>query len=134
MRRQWRLHKLLWNLSGGRVGRTVGGMPVVEVVTTGHRSGEPRQILIWYVEVEGVPAIIGTNAGLDSDPAWAWNLRAHPRARARWDGVWHDIVGVELEGEARESVWRRAVESNPGYQQTANSLTREVPIFRLEPR
>lgn len=43
---QWRMHLLLWNLSGGRLGRRVVGMPVVELITTGRKSGVPRQILI----------------------------------------------------------------------------------------
>ena len=134
MRLQWRMHKLLWNLSGGRLGRRVIGMPVVELVTTGRKSGEPRQILITYVDVGGVPAIIGTNAGRDRDPAWALNLRAEPRARARWDGRWRDVIAVELEGDEHEAVWRQAVEVNQGYADYEADLTRPVPIFRLEER
>lgn len=134
MRLQWRAHKLIWNLSGGRLGRRAAGLPVVELVTTGHVSGEPRQILINYVEHGGVPAIVGTNAGRDRDPAWVRNLRSNPQARARWDGVWRDVIGVELDGDAYAAVWDRAVAANPGYASYAADLTRRIPIVRLEPR
>ena len=134
VRLQWRLHKALWNASGGRLGRRAIGMPVVEVVTIGRRSGEERQILITYVEDAGRPAIVGTNAGRDADPAWAHNLRAHPEVTARWDGRWHEVEAVELEGDAWRQVWNAAVAANPGYVDYAADLRRHIPIFRLEPR
>lgn len=133
MRIQWALHRLLWNLSGGRVGRKVVGMPVVEVITIGHKSGEARQVLLNYIESNGAPAVIGSNAGRDADPAWVRNLRADPRARARWDGRWHDVVAEELEGPARDAVWEAAVEVSDGYREYAEGMTRPIPILRLVP-
>ena len=109
-------------------------MPVLELVTTGRKSGQPRQILINYVLDSGNPAIIGTNAGKDSDPAWALNLRAQPNARARWDGSWRDVTAVELTGAQHLEVWEAAVADNPGFAVYQKSLTRHVPIFRLEER
>jgi hypothetical protein len=70
IRLQWKVHKLIWKLSGGRLGRNVIGMPVLELVTIGHKSRQQRQILITYVDSDGAPAIIGTNAGRDADSAW----------------------------------------------------------------
>ena len=134
MRFQWRAHKLLWNLSGGRLGRKVVGMPVVELITIGHKSGRERQILITYVDDGGVPALIGTNAGRDTDPAWVKNLRAHPNARARWGGTWRDVRAVELEGDDHERVWNAGVAVNPGYAEYLDGMTRSVPIVRLESR
>ena len=54
MRLVWRAHKLIWNLSGGRLGRKMGGIPVLELVATGHRSGLERQILICTSTPPGV--------------------------------------------------------------------------------
>lgn len=132
MRFQWRMHKWLWNLSGGRLGRRVGGLPVLELVTIGRRSGEERQILINYVDSHGSPAIIGSNAGRDADPAWVLNLRANPEARARWDAEWHDVAAVELEGAEREAVWDAAVAANPGYATYAQDRSRPITIVRLD--
>ncbi len=132
MRFQWRMHRLIWNLSGGRLGRKVMGMPVVELVTIGRKSGEERQILITYVEHEGAPAIVGTNAGRDIDPAWVKNLRANPQARARWDGEWRQVTGVELTGDAYDQAWDTAVKMNSLYADYERDLTRPVPIIRLE--
>lgn len=132
MRLRWKIHKLVWNSSGGRLGRRAVGMPVLELVTTGHRTGRRRQILITYVMHDGAPAIIGTNAGSDQDPAWVKNLRAEPRAVARWDGKWRDVTAVELRGDDHERVWNAAVAVNPRYQEYRSRLTRPIPIMHLE--
>ena len=131
MRLQWRMHKFIWNGSGGHLGRTVIGMPVVELETIGWKSGEPRQVLITYVDSDGAPAVVGTNAGRDADPGWVKNLRANPDARARWEGQWHDVVGVELERGDHQAAWDAAV---AGYGDYLETLTRPIPIVRLDPR
>lgn len=132
MRVQWRAHKLIWNLSGGRLGRRVLGMPVLELVTTGHRSGEPRSILISYLETEDGPAVAGTNAGADRDPAWVKNLRADPEARVREAGTWRDVRARFLDGEEHAEVWERFLPID-GYAGYAEILTRPIPIVVLEP-
>ena len=132
MRLQWRAHRLIWNLSGGRLGRRVAGMPVLELAAIGHRSGEERRILITYVESGGHPAIIGTNAGRDRDPAWVKNLEANPVARARWDGKWRTVRAAALTGHSHADLWEKAVAANPDYERYLQALTRPVPIFRLE--
>lgn len=133
VRLQWKMRKVMWNLSGGRLGRRVNGMPIVEVVAIGRKSGQPRQILIFFIDDGGVPAILGTSAGKDVDPAWAKNLRLNPQARARWDGAWRDASAVELKGSEHERVWEMAAAAFPGYEEYRTHLTRPVPIFRLEP-
>lgn len=80
MRVQWKLHKLVWRASGGQLGTRVLGMPVLELITTGRKTGQPRPILISYLNVNGAPTLIGTHAGAEHDPAWVGNLRANPDA------------------------------------------------------
>ena len=132
MRFQWRAHRVIWDLSGGRLGRRVAGMPVLELAAVGHKSGQERRILITYVESEGHPAIIGTNAGRDRDPAWVKNLTANPAARARWEGKWRPVRAVRLDGDLHADAWERAVAANPDYERYRKDLSRPVPIIRLE--
>lgn len=133
IRRQWKLHKFIWRISGGRLGRRVVGMPVLELVTTGHKSGQPRTILITFVDEPAGPAIIGTNAGLDVDPAWVRNLRANPNARIRVKGRWHNVSARETLGDDHARIWAAAVSANPGYSEYRKTLTRTVPIIQLMP-
>jgi deazaflavin-dependent oxidoreductase (nitroreductase family) len=134
MRFVWKSHKLIWKLSRGRLGRKIGGMPVLELVTTGHKSGLERQILITYIDDPGGPTIIGANAGREADPAWVKNLRANRRARARWDGTWHDITAAELLGDVHDDAWNAAVDASAAFADYQETLTRPIPIVRLQPR
>jgi deazaflavin-dependent oxidoreductase (nitroreductase family) len=131
MRFQWRVHKLLWNLSGGRLGTRAIGMPVLELVTTGHRSGEPRSILISYVPMPAGPAIAGTNAGADRDPAWVKNLRVDPKARVREDGKWREVNARFTEGPEWDAAWDLFLDHS-GYADYQRMLTRHIPIVVLE--
>ena len=133
MRFQWRIHKLVWNLSGGRLGRRVAGSPVLELVTTGHKSGQERQILINYFGSDDGPVIVGTNAGRDVDPAWVKNLRANPQAKMRLGGQWRRVEGHELDGAEHTSAWEQAVAASPVYAAYAEEMTRPIPIMRLDP-
>ena len=49
--------------------------PTVDVTTTGRRSGLPRRIEIWMLDVDGRFFITGTPGRRD----WLANLRADPR-------------------------------------------------------
>lgn len=133
IRIQWKLHKLLWSLSGGRVGRRVNGMPVLELVTIGHKSGQERSILIWYVDTASGPALIGTNAGAAYDPAWVKNLRANPGARMRRDGIWSDVTGRFPDGAEYDAIWGQATRAAEAYAGYEAILDRPIPIVVLEP-
>lgn len=106
-------------------------MPVLELVTTGHRSGRPRRILITYVDAAAGPALAGTNAGSPSDPAWVRNLRADPRARVRQNGRWREVEARFVEGTEWQEIWGRFRE-HAGYADYEKLLERPIPIVVLE--
>ena len=44
----------LLKISGGRLGWKAGGMPVVELTTTGRKSGQPRTVMLTSPVQEGI--------------------------------------------------------------------------------
>jgi deazaflavin-dependent oxidoreductase (nitroreductase family) len=48
--------------------------PTIDITTTGRRSGQPRRIEIWMMDVDGRFFITGTPGRRD----WLANLRANP--------------------------------------------------------
>jgi deazaflavin-dependent oxidoreductase (nitroreductase family) len=132
VRLQWRTHKLMWQLSGGRLGRRVVGMAVLELETTGHISGATRTILITYIDQSDGPVTFGTNAGLDRHPAWVLNLRKTPGARMRVNGQWTHRTAHEVSDTSeRERLWALVVAAHSGYAAYLTRLTRPVPIIQL---
>jgi deazaflavin-dependent oxidoreductase (nitroreductase family) len=130
--RQWKAHKTVWKLSRGHFGRRVVGMPVLELVSIGHRSGEERSVLLTFIDKPDGPVVFGTNAGLDIDPAWTRNVRGNPNVRVRINGVWASKTAVEIEDDSvRDRLWADVVAANKDYQDYLSTLTRRVPIIQL---
>ena len=124
---------MLWDLSGGRLGTTAIGMPVLELVTKGNKSGLERRVLITYVETDSGPALAGTNAGSPNDPAWVRNLRATPDARIRRLGKWQNVTARWWIDAERDRVWSLFLEADDGYEAYEQMLERPIPIAVLEP-
>lgn len=131
MRLVWRFHRLVWHASGGRLGRRAAGMPVLELVTTGRKSGLERSLLISFVPTQDGPALAGTNVGAAVEPAWAKNLKVDPRARVRVSGEWRDVRARFLEGDEYDRVWDQFLEHR-GYAEYRDMLDRHIPLVVLE--
>ncbi|MBP2366651.1 deazaflavin-dependent oxidoreductase (nitroreductase family) [Pseudonocardia parietis] len=128
-------HRLLIKLSGGKVGYSAMGMPVVELTTTGRRSGEPRTVLLTApVHGEGSYVVVASRGGDDKHPAWFHNLRANPE------------VDVAVRGEAprrmrarvaspdeRARLWPQIAGRYRNYAGYQRSTEREIPLVHLEP-
>lgn len=127
----WGAHRTIWNLSGGRLGGRILGLPVLELVTTGRKSGEQRSILINYIELDEGVAVAGTNAGADHDAAWVLNLRADQRARVRRDGAWRDVRARFATGDEWDRVWSRFAEFE-AYRDYRAMLDRPIPLVILQ--
>jgi deazaflavin-dependent oxidoreductase (nitroreductase family) len=110
----------------------VTGLPVVELVTTGARSGEPR-----HARVLGIPAadgflVVAANFGQASNPAWYHNLLAHPQASVIADRATGEYHARELSGDERERGFQLAVSLNPGWRRFKERAgPRTIPVVRL---
>lgn len=82
------LDDLVGRLSRGRTSapEVLAGLAVLDVTTTGRRSGLPRTSHLIAVPFGGSLALLGTNFGQESTPAWVLNLEADPHARLTYRG------------------------------------------------
>jgi deazaflavin-dependent oxidoreductase (nitroreductase family) len=128
----WWAHKLVWRLSGGRLGAVAMGLPALGLITIGRRSGERRAVLLNYIEHPDGYVVIASNAGDERDPAWWRNLVAHPAATVRIRGSDTGVRARELEGENREAMWRRFVAANHRYDGYGKAAGRHIPVVLLE--
>lgn len=127
----------LYERTGGREGNTLldTGLPVVIFSTRGVTSGKVRKQPLMKVEHDGVYAMVGSQGGAPSDPAWVANLRAAPDQVTVQDGPepWGGVAR-ELSGEEREVWWERAVAAFPNYAEYQKKTDRQIPIFLVERR
>jgi deazaflavin-dependent oxidoreductase (nitroreductase family) len=129
----WKVHRLVLRASGGRLGARLGGMKVLLLETTGHKSGQPRSVGLSHLEEGGRYFVVASYAGEDRDPAWAKNLRAQARAKVTVGGRSLPVVARALEGAEREAMFARFAEMEHGYDEYRERTAREIPVFELRP-
>ncbi|MDH3463229.1 MAG: nitroreductase/quinone reductase family protein [Acidimicrobiia bacterium] len=128
----WRFHKLMWKVSGGRLGSKTRGMDVLELITTGHKSGARRSVLIFYLLGDTGPLVCGSNSGATHDPSWVKNLRADPLAIMVKDRKSTQVKGQFLTGDARSQAFERFAKVYPDYSTYRELTDREIPVVVLE--
>jgi deazaflavin-dependent oxidoreductase (nitroreductase family) len=118
-----------------RFGAKVQGRPLLKLTTVGARTGKQREVVLGWFPDDNRPdswLVVASNAGSARHPGWAFNLARNP-GRVEVDIGEGDIpVSVEmLVGEEHETVWKRVVETAPGYGTYMTKTDRKMPIFRL---
>ena len=124
--------------NGGRVGGNFEGAPLLLLHTTGARSGEPRTHPMMYQAVDGGWAVFASYAGLDVNPAWLHNLKAHPDVAIEVgvDGALQtiDVHARVLSAEEREPVWQEQKRRYPGFAGYEKKTDRVIPVVLLTRR
>lgn len=81
------VHRTILKITGNRVGWDASGMPVLELTTTGRKSGQPRSCMLTSPYQEGdTLVIVASRGGDDTHPAWFLNLRDNPAVRVSLRG------------------------------------------------
>jgi deazaflavin-dependent oxidoreductase (nitroreductase family) len=117
-------------LTGGRV-IGFGAIPALLLVTTGRRSGQPREVPLQYVLDGDTFLVIGSNWGRPHHPQWALNLLANPAATVVRRGRRFPVRATLLAGAEREQAWRLVLAQWPGYRDYATRAGRPIHLFRL---
>lgn len=130
-----RTHRAIQFLSGGRLGWRAFGMPVVELTTTGRKSGQPRKTMLTTpVHDDRRVVLVASYGGDDRHPAWFLNLRDHPDVEITVNGEHRKMRARVATGEERAELWPHIVETYKGYGEYQSRTDREIPVVILEPR
>jgi hypothetical protein len=62
------IHRVLLLASGGRLGWTAEGMLVLELTTTGRKSGQPHTVMLTSPLQEGATIVVVASGGGDRTP------------------------------------------------------------------
>jgi deazaflavin-dependent oxidoreductase (nitroreductase family) len=127
---------LVGRLSEGRTSapELLAGLPVLEITTTGRRTGAPRRTHLIAVPYADTLAVLGTNFGQRSTPAWVLNLEADPRLHVRFRGRALDALARPADEDERAAVLRASSEVYGGYLRYQARITgRRVRVFLIEP-
>lgn len=117
-------------------GRLMGGADGLVLTTIGAKSGEQRSTpLVWFPDGHGNWLIVASAAGAPRNPAWYYNVAAHPdRVRIEVGGRNVPVTAVQLHGQEREAAWRAITSASERFAEYQEQTDRELPIIRLSER
>jgi deazaflavin-dependent oxidoreductase (nitroreductase family) len=130
-----RLDDVVVRASRGRTSapELLAGLPVIDVTTTGRKSGLPRTSHLIAVPYGDTLALLGTNFGQPSTPAWVLNLEADPRAGLRHHGLSLDAVARPATDDEHAAVLAGSAGVYGGYLKYQGRIAgRRLRIFVLE--
>lgn len=106
------------------------------LTTVGRKSGVARSTPVgWFPGEDGSWLIVASAAGAPKNPAWYYNIAAHPdKVRIELSGRTVDVVAEQLHGAEREHAWREITSASSRFAQYQDKTDRELPIIRLIPR
>jgi len=126
-------HEFWYRLSGGMIGGSIWGRPILLLTTTGRKSGRRRTTPLVYLPDGDNMVIIASNGGAPQHPEWWLNLRAEPKAEVQVGRDVKAVVAEKADGEERDRLWREVVEMYRGYDEYQRSTKREIPVVVLRP-
>ena len=133
------LDRLVYRLTRGRATfvSLVTGLPIVMLTTTGAKTRPPATRCRWSALPDGERmVIIASNFGQQRNPAWYYNLRAHPRATIELRrGHARGRRRASCEGEERERRVRARDRDLPGLDRSTAGAPRtgSIPVIELTP-
>ncbi len=111
----------------------LAGLAVLDVTTTGRKSGQPRTSHLIAAPYEDDLALLGTNFGQATTPAWALNLEADPNAVITFRGETRTVKARLATPDEADQVFDLAGEFYPGYQRYRERIgdSRRIRVFIL---
>lgn len=130
----WRIHPKLYRWSGGRIGSSIMGLPVLLLTTKGRKTGLLRTKALMYIPYGNNFVVYASNLGEPKHPHWWLNLEANPQATVEVKGTSYNVRAREAEGEQREQLWHEVTDRVPAYNQYQARTSRRIPVVVLEPQ
>jgi len=129
-------NKLMASRLRRKGGGKVMGFNALVLTTVGRKTGIERTTPVgWFPGPDGSWLIVASAAGAAGNPAWYYNIAAHPdQVQIEVEGRKVAVVAEQLHGAERAEAWQQITTAAPRFGQYQQKTDRELPIIRLVPR
>jgi F420H(2)-dependent quinone reductase len=127
------IHTLVYQLSGGRLGTTLLGMPMLLLTTRGRRTGKLRTAPLLYLPIDDNFILVASNGGAKHYPTWWFNLQAYPEALVQIGPVRGRVHARQAEPRERQRFWPLLLQVYPPYARYQMRTDRPIPLLILHP-
>ena len=131
------VHQAVYELTDGRLGHRLLGVPCLLLRATGRRTGRTRTTALLYAMDGDDYLVVASLGGAPRAPEWLHNVRARPEVgvqvgRERFPAV---ATVVDRGDDEYDRLWRVVNDSSGGrYDRYQRQTTRPIPIVRLTVR
>jgi deazaflavin-dependent oxidoreductase (nitroreductase family) len=134
LRQMSRANIALYRLTGGAVGGSMFGAPVLLLTTVGRKSGEPRTVALLYLRDGDRLVLVASKGGHDEHPLWFTNLEKTPEATVELGRERREVRARVAGDEERDALWPKMVALYRGYAGYQKKTERRIPLVVLEAR
>jgi len=132
-RRLSRLHRVLYQLTRGVVGRRLVDNDMLLLTTRGARTQRLHTVPLLYLRDGDTFVVIASWGGRPYHPAWYHNLPAHPEAIVQVRSKRWQVRARTASPDERETWWTRVLASYEGYRVYQSHTDRAIPVVFLTP-
>ena len=127
-----RLHRSVYEKTGGRIGANLAGRRMLLLTTTGRKSGRRYTTpLACFSDADDL-VVVASNNGQDHHPAWWLNLEHTPEAEVRYGREQLRVRAELASGDERARLWPWLQKQNPPYVKYEKLTKREIPVVVLK--
>ena len=126
------LQVFFYRLTGGKIGGTFRGAPVLLLTTTGRKTGKKRTTPLLYVIDGDDLAIVASNGGRPKDPSWFFNLKKNPEAEIQIKKDLNKVRAKQSSSDEKARLWPLLTKMYPTYNDYQKKTTREIPVVILK--
>ena len=126
-------HVALYRASGGRIGGTYRGAPVLLLHHLGRRSGQERVSPLLYLRDGADLVIVASKGGSHKHPMWWLNLREMSETTVQVGAERQRVAVHQASSDETAELWPRLVELYPPYADYQARSSRDIPVIRLSP-
>jgi F420H(2)-dependent quinone reductase len=129
------LNVWVYKISRGLLMNTaMGGYEICIVRMKGSRSGKMREIPLIHVPHGESKILVGSQAGLDRNPAWVYSVRKNPEVEIIAAGHRSTYLVREVSLDEKRALWPELLAVYPAYDEYQARTDRNIPVFLCEPR
>lgn len=131
-----RFHRVALKLTGGKLGYSALSMPVVELTTTGRRTGRQHSVMLTSpLQLDGTYVVVASRGGDGKTPAWCLNLQANPDVEfAVQGGPREPRTARVATPEERAELWPRVTSEHKNYAGYQKKMSSDIPLVLVEPK
>ena len=122
----------LYEATNGREGGTLNGKPVIILTFKGAKSGKIRKTPLMRIEHDGTYAVVASNGGASTHPAWYRNIISNPLVELQDGAIKQEMRAREVFGEEKKEWWKRGDVAWPDFPAYRARAGREIPVLVLE--